>query len=233
MNPSSNENDNPKPRGESSGWRSGEAAASRAILLIGGSTPEGVAPCETAALCEAVARVGDRIAIQLERDAEQAARLAARVASRGSLVLPLEMPLRSGVDVRQALVGRVVEDFARIDLVLYAARGAKGSTDKAKGESAARDLARWAEASEPVLRKARPTGHFLVVVSASEDASLAARLLREVERIARAWEGKKLRACVNLLDFRPGGPKEAECAAFLDRLAGLRVSGRRLTIDSI
>jgi NAD(P)-dependent dehydrogenase (short-subunit alcohol dehydrogenase family) len=89
-----------------------------------------------------------------------------RLLQSGAIVLPLEEkggPFNS--DTAESLVERVVEDFGRLDLVVCPLEIATGN-GTASVEEAVEEATRRARAARPHLRRARPTGFFLMVTDA-------------------------------------------------------------------
>ncbi len=97
------------------------------------------------------------------------------------------------------LVERVVEDFGRLDLVVYPIEGA--SRGGVSAEEIEREIVCLARAAHPHLRRARPTGFFLIVSNASLPSGFS--LERTTADLAREMAtGPQGRPRVLALDLR-------------------------------
>lgn len=181
---------------------------SQSILVIGGSGSLG------GAVCEAFARKGARIAVHYHSGEERALKVAAVAASRGAVAMPIAADLTEGRAACHRLIDRIIEDFGRLDVVVFAAKAGTGAPLPGMAEAdwdhaiaANLTSAAWcAQAAFPHLRKSRPAGHFVVVGSYSafhgspEQANCIAALAGAeglVRGLAREWGLLKTRVCVN------------------------------------
>lgn len=196
-------------------------SASRSVLVIHADSLFG------SAACIAFARKGSRILIHHERELEAACRAAAQVAAREAIALPLQMDLSAGERAMKSLIERVVEDFGRLDVVLFFLDA------DPDGESFERASA-CAHAALPSLRQSRPAGHFVLIGSCRANE---AQLKEWTASLAETYAAQRTRACVNSIQVSGWGQEEEyapladDVARFAERLTTQRgVSGRMFCI---
>ena len=239
-------------------------ATPQSLLVLKATTPWGEA------LCRAFARKGARIAIQYRDDRngggdndsefKKAMEVASRAADRRAVALPLRANLPAlgtedpdGADEARNLIERVVDDFGRLDAVLYPAERfsfLKPNSEDAGKEAAA--VANLLRAAAPHLRRSKPAGHFIILApigdedaektasprEKSEDFSTRlADLETDLGELARRCDVKGSRPCLNivvalqadeLLD-RPASLEET--ARYIQELTARRdLTGRALTV---
>jgi NAD(P)-dependent dehydrogenase (short-subunit alcohol dehydrogenase family) len=106
----------------------------------------------------------------------------ARATRTGAIVLPLEEPGPLTSEIFEALMKRVVEDFGRLDLVVCPL-AFEAEDHAVSAQAIAVEIHRLASAARPHLRRARPTGFFLIAADASLPPEFS--LEQEAEHLAR------------------------------------------------
>ena len=164
-----------------------EGGTAHAILVVNAAQVYG------AALCDAFAAERVRLAIEFSAgEREQALRLARRAACRGAVAFPVEREAcaSEGEGPEEALVRRVVEDFGRLDAVVYPLESLEelhprrlpkpathepaarpGCPEPLRDRDAPLSPHALARAAAPHLRAVRPVGHFILVVPAPLEAT--------------------------------------------------------------
>lgn len=129
----------------------------RGVLVLRADTPPGQV------LTLSLARPNARLALSCQTGNATFWETIPRVLQSGAIALPLEKEEgRFNSDTAESLVERVVEDFGRLDLVVcpLVFETENGTIPV---EEAVEEAARLARAARPHLRRARPTGFFLMV----------------------------------------------------------------------
>ena len=140
-------------------------SSARGILAVNAASALG------SAVCVEFAAKGSRILIHHTGALDEACRIAARAAERQAAALPLEMDLSSDTDACARLVERMVEDFGRLDVVVYLL---EDSSDESLAQAEA-----CLQAATPALRASRPAGHFVLVGRRPTDDAEACRALEK------------------------------------------------------
>ncbi|HPS02450.1 MAG TPA: hypothetical protein PLA90_13005 [Candidatus Sumerlaeota bacterium] len=132
----------------------------RGVLVLRADTPLGQV------LTLSLARPNARLALSCQTGNATFWETIPRVLQSGAIALPLEKEEgRFNSDTAESLVERVVEDFGRLDLVVWPLDHAT-ENGTVSVEEAVEEAARLARAARPHLRRARPTGFFLMVTNA-------------------------------------------------------------------
>lgn len=200
------------------------APAGRCVLVLHADTAYG------AATAMKFAMRGARIALQFEGDDTRVLEIAALLTRKGAIALPLECPLSSRITIekREELllrtVGRIIEDFGRLDDVIFPVKGGQLGLDAKQGTAQTEDgrmVLALARAAAPHLKRARPMGHFTIMMPLPEmrdntpvQPPCSSVYLREdLDLLIAETAAEKGRPCINIIHLR--GVPDARGALFV------------------
>ncbi len=128
----------------------------RGVLVLRADTPVGQA------LTLSLAQPNARLALSCQTENSTLWETTAQTLQAGAIALPLEKTGVFDPDSSETLVERVVEDFGRLDLVVFPLVS-EGEDRTVLKETIMEEITHLACAARPLLRRARPTGFFLIV----------------------------------------------------------------------